>query len=358
MNGKSCLLAFLNKKINYYGNISDIVKRFADYGYHFEKVSCVAYDDAEGISRSLKDGTENYDNTVIYCPVSMEKPVKEYVSFVCGGEFDTLGQLKKENTSVFLIFSDGENRLRIEDIKSVLDEKYSRRYDRTFIKTVGAPSDETARAVSEAKLVCPEADFNVSEKYGDCVIEIVYSDATPKMSIDEAVRGIVKALNPYVYALDDTALPERLVQLLKLRRMKIRTAESFTGGGVGKKIVSVSGASEVYEEGLNTYSNEAKVFRLGVDEMTLKHYGAVSENVAREMAAGLLSQDGCDVAISTTGIAGPKSDNTNKPVGLAYIAVGTRGDIQVYKFNFVGNRTEITERAINTALFLAFKALK
>jgi nicotinamide-nucleotide amidase len=85
--------------------------------------------------------------------------------------------------------------------------------------------------------------------------------------------------------------------------------------------------------------------------------GAVSAVVAYQMAVGLL-KDGADIAISTTGIAGPKSDDTAKPVGLTYIAVGMKDGVHTYRYKFDGTREEITERAKNTALFLAIKKLK
>ena len=117
--------------------------------------------------------------------------------------------------------------------------------------------------------------------------------------------------------------------------------------------------SEVLYEGICAYSNEAKRMRLKVSEQTLKQFGAVSEKTAYEMCEGLLNTFNCEVAISTTGIAGPASDGTDKPVGLAYIGIGTRGTgIKVFKFNYTGDRESITKTAINDALFLAYQAAK
>ena len=98
--------------------------------------------------------------------------------------------------------------------------------------------------------------------------------------------------------------------------------------------------------------------RLGVSPYTLGTLGAVSEKTAYEMALGLLNTGDCDVAIATTGLAGPKSDKNMHPVGYCCIAVGTRERISVYQYKFDGNREEITEKAINYALFLAYKHLK
>ena len=135
-------------------------------------------------------------------------------------------------------------------------------------------------------------------------------------------------------------------------------AVSFTGGGIGKRIVSVPGASEVYFEGVNTYDERAKIKRLGVSEYTLRTVGAVSDETAYEMAAGLLASGDCDVSVATTGLAGPKSDRTELPVGLCYIAVGLKEKVFVYRYKFEGTREEITETAINYALFLAYRQLK
>jgi PncC family amidohydrolase len=153
-------------------------------------------------------------------------------------------------------------------------------------------------------------------------------------------------------------MEEQLVNALKLRRRKLSVAESFTGGGIAKRITSVSGASEVYFEGLNTYNENAKIKRLGVSEYTLRTLGAVSDQTAYEMAYGLLNTGDCDIAVATTGLAGPKSDRSQLPVGLCYIAVGTKERIRVYRYIFEGDRQEITEKAINYALFLAYKQIK
>ena len=146
--------------------------------------------------------------------------------------------------------------------------------------------------------------------------------------------------------------------LLKLRGKKISVAESFTGGGIARRIVSVSGASEVYFEGLNTYDERSKIKRLGVSDFTLGSRGVVSDQVAYEMALGLLNTGDCDLSIATTGLAGPKSDKSGLPVGVCYIAIGTKERVTVYRYKLDGSRDEITEKAINYALFLACKRLK
>jgi nicotinamide-nucleotide amidase len=90
----------------------------------------------------------------------------------------------------------------------------------------------------------------------------------------------------------------------------------------------------------------------------LRTVGAVSDQTAYEMALGLLNTGDCDIAIATTGLAGPKSDRSMLPVGLCFIAVGTKEKVYVYRYKFDGTRRDITEKAINYALFTAFKQLK
>lgn len=358
--GKTVFIAFENKRLIEFDKIERTVACLATFGYYCDKISRVAFDSRSEIIHAVKDGVENFDNILILCPEKMRRMLTDFTSQTMGGQFDGLGILQSGDKSVFIVNSDGENRLRFEDIKKVLDEKYGLMYDSAVIKVVGAPQKLINEALAQAAKSFPEGGvtFNVKNSFDDIRIEIVYSSKTPKMQLDGALRGILKKLNGYVYALEDISLAEQLFRLLKLRRMKIAVAESFTGGGIGKRLVEVPGISEVYSEGLNTYSNKAKTERLGVSELTLSQRGAVSAETAYQMAEGLLNTGNCEAAISTTGIAGPKSDNTSKPVGLAYIGVGVEDDIAVYKYNFAGDRRAITEKAINHALFLAYKKLK
>lgn len=201
-------------------------------------------------------------------------------------------------------------------------------------------------------------EFFVSERYDDTRIEIDYPADAPKLLMDEVTRIFVGAFPEELYSMDDTPLEKRLYELLKVRGKKISVAESFTGGGIGSRIVSVPGASEVYFEGLNTYSGNAKIKRLGVSPFTLNTVGAVSDQTAYEMCAGLLSSGDCDAAIATTGLAGPKSDENGLPVGLCFLAAGAEGKIYIARHIFTGDRTEITQKAINHALFWAYKHLK
>ena len=119
---------------------------------------------------------------------------------------------------------------------------------------------------------------------------------------------------------------EEIVQKLTEKGLTLTTAESCTGGLVAKRLTDVSGASAVFHGGAVTYSNRLKSEWLGVKEETLRQFGAVSEQTAREMAEGARK-----LAVAVTGIAGPNSDDTNKPVGLVYIALADAHGVTVEK---------------------------
>lgn len=152
-----------------------------------------------------------------------------------------------------------------------------------------------------------------------------------------------------------------LVNALKSRGLFVTTAESCTGGLIAGAITSVAGASDCFGTGFITYANEAKMQMLGVKGETLQTRGAVSEETAREMAAGALMQSGAGLALAVTGIAGPGGGSADKPVGLVYIGVagGQSGDMltaQRFDFGDIG-RDAVRRETVLAALKLGLAAL-
>jgi PncC family amidohydrolase len=145
-------------------------------------------------------------------------------------------------------------------------------------------------------------------------------------------------------------IEEKIVQALKNRNYTITTAESCTGGLLAGRILNVSGASAVYNEGHITYSNEAKERLLGVSHDTLEQYGAVSEQTAAEMALGAARVANANVGLSTTGIAGPGGGSDSKPVGLVWIGVSSQKGTETLKMVFKGDRKRNMERFAASAL--------
>jgi nicotinamide-nucleotide amidase len=142
----------------------------------------------------------------------------------------------------------------------------------------------------------------------------------------------------------------RIGEMLRERELLLATAESCTGGLIGQRITSVAGSSDYYAGGVITYSNAAKSTLLDVDEDVLAEYGAVSAPVAKAMAAGVMQKLAADIAVSTTGIAGPGGGSREKPVGLVFIGLALRGKAPIArKCRFDGNRKEIQMAASQTA---------
>ena len=151
---------------------------------------------------------------------------------------------------------------------------------------------------------------------------------------------------------EEVTLEDAVVRLLKRHGLTVSTAESCTGGLVSARLVNVAGASDVFQEGFVTYSNEAKQRVLGVKEETLRQYGAVSRETAEEMAAGGAAAAGTSACVAITGLAGPGGGSPKKPVGLVYMACCLNGQVTVQKYQFKGNRSKIREQSAVRALDL------
>lgn len=164
-------------------------------------------------------------------------------------------------------------------------------------------------------------------------------------------------LGEYIYGEGDTSLDAVVAELLCIKKLSVSTAESCTGGMIAATLISYPGISDVFKEGAVTYSNESKINRLGVKEETLNKFGAVSEETAREMAEGMAREANTDIAISTTGIAGPGGGNEEKPVGLVYIGIFIKGKTIVQKFNLTGGRESVRRKATMNALNILRKEL-
>lgn len=167
------------------------------------------------------------------------------------------------------------------------------------------------------------------------------------------IKELQNRFGNYIYTLEEkVTLPEAVLSLLKERSLTVTTAESCTGGMLSASLVGIAGASDAFQEGYVTYSNEAKESLLGVSHEILEKYGAVSEETAAEMAEKAAGKANADAALSITGIAGPGGGTPDKPVGLVYIGVWLKGSSQVVKYQLKGNRNKIREYAVANALHL------
>ena len=152
-------------------------------------------------------------------------------------------------------------------------------------------------------------------------------------------------------------LAQKIVSLLKQKKMKLCVAESCSGGWIAKTITDVPGCSEIFAGGIIAYSNDIKCRLLGVSMNTLDSFGAVSEQTAIEMAKNAAALFKTDFALASTGIAGPKGGTSDKPVGTVWLAVATPLKTTTEKNIFTGCREEIREQTITRALELIINEL-
>jgi nicotinamide-nucleotide amidase len=138
----------------------------------------------------------------------------------------------------------------------------------------------------------------------------------------------------------------------------VATAESLTGGNVSARITAISGSSGYFLGGIVAYSNAAKASLLGVSSETLSTPGAVSAECAREMAEGARRAFGADVAVATTGIAGPGGATERKPVGLVYIALASPNGVTTEEFHFPGGRNVVTDASTEATLLMLLRGLE
>jgi PncC family amidohydrolase len=148
---------------------------------------------------------------------------------------------------------------------------------------------------------------------------------------------------------------EEVITKYRLKARKITLAESCTGGLVASSLTFCAGASDVFERGYVTYSNESKMEMLGVPRDLIREHGAVSEECAQAMATGARTQARADVGLSITGIAGPGGGSEKKPVGLVYIGIATQRDVSVQRFLFEGGRKDVRRQAVMEALDMLLK---
>ncbi len=171
--------------------------------------------------------------------------------------------------------------------------------------------------------------------------------------IEPVLDEINKKLGKYIYTTDENmTLEDVVVRTAVSKKIKIAVAESCTGGLLSGRIINSAGASECFMQGFVTYSNEAKHETLCIDSDILEKYGAVSEECAIAMAKNAAIKANADIAVSTTGIAGPSGGSDEKPVGLVYVGIYNRGKTGVKKFVFNGNRSVVRENAAACALNL------
>lgn len=175
---------------------------------------------------------------------------------------------------------------------------------------------------------------------------------------DKAYQKLVEQLGKLLLFEGDATAAEIVINLAKEKKLNIAAAESCTGGTIASRITSIPGASEIFKGGIVSYSNEVKCNILNVDERDITKFGAVSEQVVRQMADGVAEACNSDCSIATSGIAGPGGGTPEKPVGTVWMALHTPQGTRTWMKRFPGDRHRVIDRAATTVLVELAKYLK
>ena len=194
-------------------------------------------------------------------------------------------------------------------------------------------------------------DYNINIGYYPSVygvdIRLVGNDLNKLNNIKE---NIANTVSDYYYTFSEYNLEEVVVNNLIKHQFTIATAESCTGGLIGNRITEVPGSSNVYKGSIVAYSNSVKINNLGIDKNNLEKYGAVSREIAGEMARQVRKTFNSKIGVSTTGIAGPGGGTKEKPIGLVYVALSSKEDLVIKKYNFHSNRNKNKIRSSQAVL--------
>lgn len=199
-------------------------------------------------------------------------------------------------------------------------------------------------------------------KEGECSLRIASKRATleeAKEAVSHMEAKVLDIIGNFVYSCDDEELIDVVGKMLIEKNISVSCAESCTGGLFAGALTDIPGISFIFDRGIVTYSNRAKIEELGVKAETLDKFGAVSEETACEMAAGLQKKTGSDLCISVTGIAGPGGGTEEKPVGLVYIGIAYEGKVTAVKSQYRDvSRRWNRDYAVLNMLWQIYKRIK
>ena len=319
---------------------------------------------AETFSLPMFYDTFAESKVVAYCNLTKsEVPAQHVMDKLCiapesfnhyaavyGYQCTCYGEYKK--THVYMIADDARECAVVYDNYLSADLfRNSSSVQRYVFKVFGlSKSDVLSRLEELGKYVSRKCEtLNLDTK-----IVLDFPPKCAKSIVNETLSRFKKLFGSNIYANADQSIAKTVVDVLNSIGKTLSVAESITGGMIASSIVDVAGASSVLYESVVTYSNKSKSKRLGINPHFIDEHGAVSQQVALEMAQGL-RQNGSDVALSTTGFAGPTADDGQ--VGLCYIGVSTAKGVSVYKNVFYGDRNAVRAQAANMALYLVYKTI-
>jgi nicotinamide-nucleotide amidase len=194
-------------------------------------------------------------------------------------------------------------------------------HDALELKFTGIGESDFHQDIDAKLAEIPGLEYGYCAHIGEVDLRLI----GPPAALGQGRAIALKQFKEFLISDDGSSLEATVVRLLAEKSMTLATAESCTGGLISNRITDVPGASAVFTHGFVTYANAAKISMLGVPPSDLESHGAVSETVARRMAAGALQASGADIAVAVTGVAGPDGGTPEKPVGTAWIGIAAKG---------------------------------
>ena len=188
-------------------------------------------------------------------------------------------------------------------------------------------------------------------------VKLIIHDLSHKVIQQRCYQRLHELIGDFIIGEESTTLAESVVKLLQNSQTTITTAESCTGGLIASAITEIAGASTVFEAGFVTYSNRMKQQLVGVPELTLKTYGAVSEEVVIAMTNGALERSGADYGIAVSGVAGPGGGSAEKPVGTVWMAWGHKDNLRTRRMTLTTDRKRFQQMVTAITLDLIRREL-
>ncbi|MBP5426627.1 MAG: competence/damage-inducible protein A [Clostridiales bacterium] len=241
------------------------------------------------------------------------------------------------------------NPMLNDTIVPYLAKRTNRSIKSKYIKVFGLGEADVCDRISD--LIESQSDPTIATycELGEVLIRVTTSQRDDSV-LSLMVRKLYDYLGEYIYSENGEKLEEVVVKLLQENKKNVACAESCTGGLLSAKLTSVSGSSQVFNRGIVSYSNVAKMENLNVPEDILNKFGAVSKETAEYMARGVREISNTDIGVSITGIAGPTGGTKEKPVGLVYIGLSTKFKTIAIETRLNGDRNKIRELTCKNVL--------
>ena len=278
-------------------------------------------------------------------------------SFILNNNHGTApGVIFEANNQIIILLPGPPNELKpmLEDVLSYLKKKTNTVLYSDGFNLVGIGESTMEDTLQDFYKAYKEVNIAPYASPGE--VKYVFT-SKDKQKMHQAMDAFKQSYDQYIYGDMNDTLESTVVSMLRKQHKILSIVESCTGGLLASRITKVNGASHCFNESLVTYSNEAKIKYLNIHKETLEQFGAVSKEIAMEMASHLIQKTKADIAISITGIAGPTGGSLEKPVGLVYFGLAHNGKVISENRVFNGNREKIQFRATQFALDMIRKEL-